>query len=130
MELGFGFGGLLAAVVSIMVAIPLVYLLTRLLTATVSNLLGRPMTGRLRLVQVPLWVLIGVLAWVLNFRQFSYGMAATFCLAVAFIWLRNLLRGETWLGPRESRFNSEYFGPAALLFISSMLFWSAVSPFF
>ena len=129
MEFGFGYGSYLAAGVSIMVAIPLGYLLIRLLAATVSNVLGRPLTGRLRLVHVPLWALIGASAWALSFRQFTYVLTATFCLAAAFIWLRNLLNGETWIGPHESRFNSEYVGPAALLFISSMLFWSAVSPF-
>ena len=106
-----------------------VYYGGRLAMEIAANVLGRRLTRRDRLVLAAFVPLVLMLAWRLNFRQFSYGSASAFLFAMALIWLRNLLRGDTWMGPQDRRFNSEYIGPATLLFIGVMLLWSAISPF-
>ena len=106
----------------------LVYL-GRLGLELAANALGRPLSGRDKLVLAAFIPPIALLAWRLSFRQFSYGMAAAFLLAGASLWTRSLLRGETWLSPQESRFNTEYIGPATLLLIAVLMAWNAVSPF-
>ncbi len=119
---------LFTAVVGFVGVVIVVYLV-RFALEIVANALGRPLTRRDKLVLVASVPLVLLLAWRLNFRQFSYGAAATFALAGALLWTRNLLRGETWISTQESRFNSEYIGPAALLVIAVLMFWNAVSPF-
>ncbi len=119
---------LFTAVVGFVGVVIVVYLV-RFALEIVANALGRPLTRRDKLALVASVPLVLLLAWRLNFRQFSYGAAATFLLAGALLWTRNLLRGETWISTQESRFNSEYIGPAALLVIAVLMFWNAVSPF-
>ncbi len=119
---------LFTAVVGFVGVVIVVYLV-RFALEIVANALGRPLTRRDKLVLVASVPLVLLLAWRLNFRQFSYGAAATLVLAGAAVWTRNLLRGETWISTQESRFNSEYMGPAALLVIAVLMFWNAVSPF-
>ena len=121
-------GLLLTAFFGAVGLILLVYL-GRFALEIAANALGRPLSGRDKLVLAALIPPVLLLAWRLSFRQFSYGAAATFVLAGALIWTRNLLRGDTWISPQESRFNTEYIGPAALLLIAVLMFWNAVSPF-
>ncbi len=119
---------LFTAVIGFVGLVILVYLV-RFALEIVSNALGRPLTRRDRLVLAAFIPPVLLLAWRLNFQQFSYGAAATLMLAGALVWTRNLLRGDTWISTQDSRFNSEYIGPAALLVIGVLMAWNAVSPF-
>ena len=111
-------------------AVGLAYLLGLLGLTIIAAVLERPLRGRTRLIVVPIILVVALLAWRLDLRQFSYGGAAVLGLAASFIWLRNLLRGETWIMPHEGRINSEYIGPVALILLSVFFLWSAVTPFF
>ena len=128
-DLPGGLLGLVLAAIFGFVGLILGGYLVRLALEMAANVLGRPLTRRDMLVLAAFIPPVALLAWRLNFRQFSYGMAATFVLVGALIWTRNLLRGETWISPQESRFNTEYIGPAALVLIAVLMFWNAVSPF-
>ena len=121
-------GLLLTALFGAVGLILLVYL-GRLAVELAANALGRPLGGRDKLVLAAFVPPFLLLAWRFSFRQFSYGLVAAFLLAGAALWTRNLLRGETWISPQESRFNTEYIGPATLLLIAVLMFWNAVSPF-
>lgn len=103
--------------------------LGRLALELAAHVLDRPPSGRDKLVMAAFIPLVLLLAWRLSVRQASYGIVAAFLLVGALLWTRNLLRGETWLSPQESRFNSEYIGPATLLLIAVLMAWNAVSPF-
>ena len=125
-------GGVIGIVLTVLfasVGVVLAGYLVRLALEVAANVLDRPLTPRDRLALSAFVPVVALLAWRLSFRQFSYGTAAVFLLAGALIWLRNLLHGDTWVSPQESRFNSEYIGPATLLMISGLMFWNAVSPF-
>ena len=121
--------GLLLAALFGAVGLILLSYLGRLALEIAANTLGRPLGRRDKLVLAAFIPPVALLAWRLSFRQFSYGMVAAFLLAGALLWTRNLLRGDTWISTQESRFNSEYIGPAALLLIAVLMFWNAVSPF-
>ena len=74
--------------------------------------------------------IIVLLAWKLDFLEFTYGGLGVLAAVGAFVWARTLLRGETWLWQRESRFNAEWVGPAVLVGLSVAYLSSAVSPWF
>ena len=124
-----GLAGLLLTALFGAAALILLGYLGRLALELAAHVLDRPLGGRDRLVLAAFVPVVLLLVWRLNFRQASYGVAAAFLLVGALLWMRNLLRGETWLSPQESRFNSEYIGPATLLLIAVLMAWNAMSPF-
>ena len=124
-----GLIGLLLTVLFGAVGLILLGYLGRLALELAAHVLDRPLRVRDKLVMAAVIPLVLLLVWRLSFRQVSYGTVAAFLFVGAWLWTRNLLRGETWLSPQESRFNSEYIGPATLLMIAVLMAWNAVSPF-
>ena len=98
---------------------------------TIGDLIERPpWSKRVRWIQVALFPVVAFLAWYLNFTQFSYGGTAILGTAWAYMWARALLRGETWVMYRESRFNIEWAGPIVLIGLAVGFMSSAISPWF
>ena len=97
----------------------------------IGDLIERPPWSRpVRATQVALLPVVALLVWQLNFRQFAYGLTAVILLSWAFMWVRTLLRGETWLWQRDSRWNAEWAGPFTLLGVGVSFLTSAISPWF
>jgi hypothetical protein len=97
----------------------------------IGDLIERPPWSRtVRGIQIALAPVVIYLAWDLNFKQFAYGMTAIIGALWAFMWARTLLRGETWLWQRGSRFNVEWAGPIVLAGLAVGYMSSAISPWF
>ncbi len=97
----------------------------------IGDLIERPPWSKtVRVIQIVLAPIVVVLAWQLDFKEFTYGGTAVLAGIGAYIWARTLLRGETWLWQREGRVNAEWAGPVALASLCVGYMSSAISPWF
>jgi hypothetical protein len=125
----FGIGLTIAVVV---VGIPLLWVLyVEFGGHLIGDVIERPPWSRtVRVIQLALLPVAVYLAWDLDFRQFAYGLTAIIGWMWAFMWARALLRGETWVLYRDSRFNIEWAGPIALTGLGVGYMSSAINPWF
>lgn len=89
-----------------------------------------PWSKTVRWIQLALFPIVAYLAWDLSFRQFAYGLTAIIGELWAFMWARALLRGETWVMYRNTRWNIEWAGPIVLTGLAVGYMSSAITPWF
>jgi hypothetical protein len=124
--------GIVLTIAVVVVGIPLLWVLyVEFGGHLIGDVIERPPWSRtVRLIQLALAPVVLYLAWDLNFRQFAYGLTAIIGALWAFMWARALLRGETWVMYRSSRFNIEWAGPITLGGLSVGYMSSAINPWF
>jgi hypothetical protein len=124
--------GTALAIAVVVVGLPLLWVLyVEFGGHLIGDVIERPPWSRtVRLIQLALFPVAVYLVWDLNFRQFAYGLTAIIGVLWAFMWARALLRGETWVMYRSSRFNIERAGPIVLTGLAVGYMSSAINPWF